>query len=302
MSSMSVSSDVRLKPFINGGLASLTAEIGTFPIDTAKTRLQVQGQVSDATCSEIRYRGMVHALYRVFREEGFRALYHGLPAGLLRQASYGTMKIGLYHYFKTRLALYANGTETLYMNIISGISAGAIAAAIANPTDVLKVRMQAATSIEYQRRQNVFLAFIKLYQSEGVKGLYRGVGPTSQRAAVVAGVLLPSYDFFKKILIQSGFEGNDVMTHFVASFLAGILGAIATNPIDVVKSRMMNQNTSKVKLHHFYQSSFDCCVQTIKTEGFMALYKGFTPSYLRLGPWNIIFFMTYEQLQRLSFT
>lgn len=53
------------------------------------------------------------------------------------------------------------------------------------------------------------------------------------------------------------------MTHFVASFLAGILGAIATNPIDVVKSRMMNQNTSKVKLHHFYESSFDCCVQVM---------------------------------------
>lgn len=33
--------------------------------------------------------------------------------------------------------------------------------------------MQAASSIEYQRRQNVFIAFIKLYQSEGVKGLYR---------------------------------------------------------------------------------------------------------------------------------
>ena len=33
--------------------------------------------------------------------------------------------------------------------------------------------MQAATSMEYQRRQSIFLAFIKLYQSEGVKGLYR---------------------------------------------------------------------------------------------------------------------------------
>lgn len=33
---------------------------------------------------------------------------------------------------------------------------------------------------------------------------YQGVGPTSQRAGVVAGVLLPSYDFFKKTLLQSG--------------------------------------------------------------------------------------------------
>lgn len=80
-----------LKPFINGGLASLTAELGnshniiiyspffkgTFPIDTAKTRLQIQGQVSDIACKEIRYRGMLHAFYRVFQEEGIRALYNG---------------------------------------------------------------------------------------------------------------------------------------------------------------------------------------------------------------------------------
>ena len=30
------------------------------------------------------------------------------------------------------------------------------------------------------------------------------------------------------------------------------------------------------------------CVQTVKTEGVTALYKGFIPNWLRLGPWNII--------------
>lgn len=30
------------------------------------------------------------------------------------------------------------------------------------------------------------------------------------------------------------------------------------------------------------------CLQTLRTEGPLALYKGFFPSYLRLGPWNII--------------
>lgn len=50
---------------------------GTFPIDLAKTRLQVQGQVGDSKYREIRYRGMLHALLRVGREEGLRALYSG---------------------------------------------------------------------------------------------------------------------------------------------------------------------------------------------------------------------------------
>jgi solute carrier family 25 protein 14/30 len=47
---------------------------GTFPIDCTKTRLQVQGQ---AQYMEVRYKGMFHALYRIGKEEGVKALYSG---------------------------------------------------------------------------------------------------------------------------------------------------------------------------------------------------------------------------------
>lgn len=50
---------------------------GTFPIDTTKTRLQVQGQQRDALCRHSRYSGMSHALLSITREEGVRALYGG---------------------------------------------------------------------------------------------------------------------------------------------------------------------------------------------------------------------------------
>lgn len=38
--------------------------------------------------------------------------------------------------------------------------------------------------------------------------------------------------------------------------------------------------------------------QTVRNEGFAALYKGFIPTWFRMGPWNIIFFITYEQLKQ----
>ena len=56
---------------------ALICVAGTFPIDLAKTRLQVQGQVGDIKYREIRYRGMLHAIVRIVREEGLRALYSG---------------------------------------------------------------------------------------------------------------------------------------------------------------------------------------------------------------------------------
>lgn len=85
------------RPFIYGGLASCVAEfgmhvlyfsgkilnynlnelLGTFPIDTAKTRLQVQGQKLDKKHAQLKYRGMVDFFLKVVKQEGFAALYAG---------------------------------------------------------------------------------------------------------------------------------------------------------------------------------------------------------------------------------
>ena len=47
-----------LLPFVFGGVASCVAEAATFPIDTAKTKLQLQGQARDKRHSSTPYRGM----------------------------------------------------------------------------------------------------------------------------------------------------------------------------------------------------------------------------------------------------
>ncbi|KAF3699014.1 Kidney mitochondrial carrier protein 1 Solute carrier family 25 member 30 [Channa argus] len=284
-------STVNWKPFVFGGLASVTAECGTFPIDLAKTRLQVQGQVGDIKYREIRYRGMFHALVRIVREEGLRALYSGIAPALLRQASYGTIKIGTYQSFK-RLLVDRPEDETLLMNVICGVLSGVISSSIANPTDVLKIRMQAQGNVI---QGSMMGNFINIYQEEGTRGLWKGVSLTAQRAAIVVGVELPVYDITKKHLILSGYMGDTVYTHFLSSFVCGLAGALASNPVDVVRTRMMNQRGGAL-----YQGTLDCLLQTWRSEGFMALYKGFFPNWLRLGPWNIIFFLTYEQLKKIN--
>lgn len=286
------------RPFLYGGLASVAAECGTFPIDTTKTRLQVQGQVIDASLQTLKYRGMLHAFVQIFKEEGAQSLYSGLAPALLRQATYGTIKIGVYHTLK-RALITDPADETLATNVFCGVVAGITSSSIANPTDVLKVRMQAQGRKTEAKSENLLCSFVKIYKTEGVRGLWRGVGPTAQRAAVVAGVELPAYDLFKKKIILSGYLGDTKETHFIASFFAGFVGALASNPIDVCKTRMMNQKNliNATAEQALYKSSLDCLVRTVRTEGPMALYKGFIPNWLRLGPWNIIFFMTYEQLK-----
>ncbi|XP_069105093.1 kidney mitochondrial carrier protein 1-like [Argopecten irradians] len=239
------------RAFVYGGLASMTAELGTFPADTTKTRLQVQGQKIDVHNRELRYRGMVHGLYRIAREEGPRALYSGIAPALLRQATYGTIKIGIYHSLK-RTIVQNPKDETLMVNMFCGMVAGVVSSAVANPTDVLKV------------------------------------------------------DTSKRYILSHGILGDTIFTHFIASVIAGLAGAIASNPIDVVKTRMMNQKALKntvvgeaTAVQAIYTSSVDCLTQTVRNEGLMALYKGFIPNWFRLGPWNVIFFISFEQMRKI---
>lgn len=284
------------KPFVYGGLASITAECSTFPIDLTKTRLQIQGQTNDSRFREIRYRGMLHALVRICREEGLKALYSGIAPAVLRQASYGTIKIGTYQSLK-RMFGERLEDETLLINVVCGILSGVVSSTIANPTDVLKIRMQAQSSTI---RGGMMGNFIHIYRQEGARGLWKGVTLTAQRAAIVVGVELPVYDLTKKHLILSGLMGDTAYTHFLSSFTCGLAGALASNPVDVVRTRMMNQRVLRDGRGAGYTGTLDCLLQTWKNEGFFALYKGFWPNWLRLGPWNIIFFVTYEQLRKLD--
>jgi len=288
------------RPFVFGGMASVAAECGTFPIDTTKTRLQIQGQQINGSNLTLKYRGMFHTAFRVSKEEGLIKLYSGLKPAVLRQATYGTIKIGIYHSMK-KIFFTDVQDERLDVNVFCGIVAGVVASSMANPTDVLKIRMQ--SQHKSFAAKGLTASFIDVYQNEGVKGLWRGVGPTANRAAVICGVELPIYDFAKKELINRHISGDNIYTHFIASFIAGLAGAIASNPIDVVKTRMMNQRNIAPSMSEtsttIYKSQFDCVCRTIKYEGISALYKGFIPNWLRLGPWNIIFFVTFEQLRKL---
>ena len=63
---------------------------------------------------------MLHALVRIGREEGLKALYSGIAPAMLHQASYGTIKIGTYQSLKW-LFVERPEDETLLINVVCGI-------------------------------------------------------------------------------------------------------------------------------------------------------------------------------------
>ncbi|XWS25362.1 hypothetical protein CRYUN_Cryun27aG0062400 [Craigia yunnanensis] len=78
-------------------------------------------------------------------------------------------------------------------------------------------------------------------------------------------------------------------THVAASFAAGAVAAVASNPLDVTKTRVMNMKV-EVGRPPLYNGAVDCLMKTVRSEGFRSLYKGFLPTVSRQGPFTVVLF------------
>lgn len=169
---------------------------------------------------------------------------------------------------------------------------------MASPADLVKVRMQADSRLLSQGLQPRYSgpldAFSKIVHSEGIGGLWKGVLPNAQRAFLVNMGELACYDQAKRFIIGAQISKDNIYAHTLASIMSGLSATALSCPADVVKTRMMNRSKT------MYSSSYDCLVKTVRIEGLRALWKGFFPTWARLGPWQFVFWVSYEGLRNLA--
>ena len=131
-----------IKNLLSASAAGCVAEIATIPIDTAKVRLQIQGKQQDKNVKS-KYAGFYGTMRTIKGEEGFKALYKGLSAGLQRQIVFAGLRVGLYLPVRNVIAgdLKPGENPSLFIKIVSALITGTIGISIANPFDVVKVRL-----------------------------------------------------------------------------------------------------------------------------------------------------------------
>jgi len=83
---------------------------------------------------------------------------------------------------------------------------------------------------------------------------------------------------------------DDVMTHLLAACLAGTMAAIFAQPLDVMKTRVLNAPADSNGVGTVFK-------KTLKTSGPLAFYKGLVPAWIRLLPQTVITFLIFEQLR-----
>ncbi|XP_072972661.1 mitochondrial uncoupling protein 3 [Typha angustifolia] len=274
-------------------LSAAAAETSTFPIDTIKTRLQLQVKTTTTTGNALRVAS------EISRKGGIVGFYSGLSPAVLRHLFYTPIRIVGYEYLRSGVA--ADGF--VLGKALAGGASGVFAQVVASPADLIKVRMQADSRLLSQglqpRYAGIFDAFRKIVRAEGFLGLWRGVVPNAQRAFLVNMGELTCYDHAKHFIIHKRICDDNIFAHTLASIASGLSATALSCPADVVKTRMMNQASGK-ETNTLYKNSYDCLLKTVKFEGMTALWKGFLPTWARLGPWQFVFWVSYEKLRQAS--
>lgn len=275
-----------IKALISGVSCAIVSVILN-PFDVVKIRMQNH---SDAYPWPERnlFKGALH----IYKEEGIRGLGRGIEASVLRELLYSSIRIGAYEPIRHMLHADDPKTASPFVKYLSSLLSGGVGAVLANPTDLVKVTFQAnMPGIELPFRSTLG-AFSNIYQNGGIRGLYKGTLATATRAALLTSAQLGSYDSIKNNLLMGYFGMKDgFLLHLSASMLASVITCTAANPADVVKTRYMSDHIGK------YKGPLHCAITTLREGGVSIFFKGWTPSYCRLGPHTIMSFLLIEQIR-----
>lgn len=208
-----------------------------------------------------------------------------------------------------------SNVQSLGVNIFSGAASGILGAAAGSPFFLVKTRLQSFSPFlpvgTQHGYKNSLDGFRKINRAEGVRGLYRGVGAAMVRTGFGSSVQLPTYFFAKRRLVKHLDMQEGAALHLASSACSGFVvccvmhppGTFSQNllttcamltciPKDTIMSRMYNQTGN------LYSGVFDCLIKTVKTEGLLAIYKGFFAHLARILPHTVLTLSLAEQTNR----
>lgn len=198
----------------------------------------------------------------------------------------------------------------------AGFTAGCVSTLAVHPFDIVKTRLQ----IESQSRsrpggswrviKTIAAESLQYGTSNGLSGLagvvrnfYRGLMPNMIGNSVSWALYFMWYDNVKSLIrstrartspnLRLGKQELRSSDYFLASGLSGILTAVLTNPIWVVKTRMLSTSRNAPGA---YRSTVQGTLALYRDEGLRGFYRGLLPSLFGVSH-GAIQFMAYEQLK-----
>ncbi|KAE9579607.1 Mitochondrial nicotinamide adenine dinucleotide transporter 1 [Colletotrichum fructicola] len=220
---------------------------------------------------------------------------------------------------------WAAGASDSQFNALAGAVGGFTSGVVTCPLDVIKTKLQAqggfnpiakGRHVGHPKLYNGLLGTAGvIWREEGIRGMYRGLGPIVLGYLPTWAVWFTVYNKSKDWMKQR--HDNAVFINFWSSIIAGASSTIVTNPIWVIKTRLMSQSvahdpgkhysqfpkssntpTSRPTLHSnwHYSSTVDAARKMYTSEGILSFYSGLTPALLGLTH-VAVQFPAYEYLK-----
>ncbi|XP_030585694.1 solute carrier family 25 member 55a [Archocentrus centrarchus] len=282
---------------INGGIAGIVGVTCVFPIDLAKTRLQNQRRGQQV------YKSMMDCLVKTVRSEGYFGMYRGAAVNLTLVTPEKAIKLAANDFFRHHLAKDGKGL-TVFKEMLAGCGAGMCQVIVTTPMEMLKIQLQDAGRLAAQQQKPVMMTPTKLvatnavlsrsynsgtvisapravsatqiakelFHTQGIQGLYKGLGATLMRDVPFSIVYFPLFANLNRLGKPSPEESSPFYWAFLSGCAAGSTAAVTVNPCDVVKTRL--QSLNKGASEETYRGVVDCVSKIMQKEGPSAFLKG----------------------------
>jgi ornithine carrier protein len=182
-----------------GAVSGTWTSLVLTPIELVKCKMQVpfiesaHAKVPPTVASIIR---------NVWAHQGLSGFWHGQMGTLIRETGGSAAWFGSYEGVKLLLRKRADGADedlTVWQRLFAGAVAGMNYNFLFYPADTIKSRMQTEDIFAVGGRDKSFWRVGKeLWQSHGVRGLYRGCGITVARSVPSSALIFTIHDALMK--------------------------------------------------------------------------------------------------------
>lgn len=266
-----------------------------YPFDLLKTRYMSQDGTVQRQHNGQTYNSIFRSLRTIRREEGFRAMFRGVPVAIVGSAS----AWGLYMFLYRALC---NATEVTSYLGRSGASilASIISTTMCCPIFLIKSRMQledVATSSHYR---SFYSGITHAVRTSGVRSLWRGA--SLQLLLVFPNALaIPTYDFLKSSLINYNWQRThhaqsrdlNIAEVCLCSTLTKVLLLTISHPLMMMRVRLQDQRAREGPIQ--YRNVVQTVSTVLATRGVCGMYRGFSTALVHTLPRSLLQYVLYEK-------
>ncbi|XP_050456204.1 mitochondrial folate transporter/carrier [Cataglyphis hispanica] len=292
---LNVLSNFKYEYFVAGISGGVVSTLMLHPLDLIKIRFAVNDGHTNAVP---RYNGLRNAIVQIVKTEGVRGLYRGVTPNILGSGSSWGFYFFFYNTIKTSIQ-GGNSKKPLgpSMHMFAAADAGVLTLLMTNPIWVVKTRLclQYAEDVnvaESKRYSGMIDALRKIYRTEGIRGLYKGLVPglfgVSHGAIqfMVYEEMKNKYYNYLNVPIDTKLSTTE---YIVFAAMSKLIAAASTYPYQVVRARLQDH-------HHDYRGTWHCIQCTWRYESWRGFYKGLGVNLTRVTPATVITFVVYEHM------